>query len=479
MCDYIQINRKDNVAVAMRDLSKGELICGVTLADDIPVGHKFSLRNIEKGEDVVKYSFAIGRAKENIPAGAWVHTHNLESKLDEKRSYSYNYVGEANEKLPDEYFYGYDHGYDIGIRKDIYIIPTVGCVNNICHEIAERARSVNDDAADGIYVLSHQFGCSQLGDDSENIKKILGNLALNGNACGVLIVGLGCENNSLEGIEGYLSPFHRKNIIYLKCQSVGDEVNEGFEAVKKLLRIAGELKRSKIPFSRLKVGLKCGGSDAFSGITANPLVGRFCDRLVSLGGSCVLTEVPEMFGAEHILMGKCANDDVFRRYSAMIEKFKDYYIKNGFPVYENPSPGNRAGGITTLEEKSLGCVEKAGSSDICDVLDYTDRINTHGVSVMNGPGNDLIAATALAAAGCHMILFTTGRGTPFTSAVPTLKIASNHNLAENKSGWIDHDASRGGVDELFEKVRSIASGERKCRFENRREIAFFKTGVTL
>ncbi len=466
MENKVIINEIDNVGVCL------------VASGDIPAGHKYALCDIKKGETVIKYGQIIGRATTDIKKGEWVHTHNVKSHLDESASYEYNYKAREVERKEGT-FMGYKRPYGgVGIRNEIYIIPSVGCVNNVCMHIEKEARKYMKGSIDGIYALTHQFGCSQLGADNENIKNLLASVALNPNACGVLFVGLGCENNGLDGIKAILEP-HNRNIAFYNCQEVEDDVNYGLEIVKKFIDENCDLKREEVPFSKLCIGLKCGGSDGYSGLTANPLVGRISDRLVGLGGSAVLTEVPEMFGAEQLLMNKCESKEVFDEYLKMIVDFKNYYTDNGFPVYENPSPGNKKGGITTLEEKSLGCVEKAGTTKIVDVLGYGEMVKKQGVSVLNAPGNDLIAATALAAAGCQIVLFTTGRGTPFSTFVPTMKISTNDGLASFKNNWIDFNAY--GMDEegLFELLTKTINGEYLCKSEDIREIAFYKTGVTL
>lgn len=463
----IIINEKDNVGVALSGNEK------------IPSGHKYALSDIQKGEYVIKYGEIIGRATESISRGDWVHTHNLASHLDENASYTYDFSPAALAREQD-FFLGFKrkHG-RAGVRNEIYIIPTVGCVNGVCTRLANAAKSLISGSIDGVYALTHQFGCSQLGDDGENIKKLLCSIALNPNASFVLFVGLGCENNSLAGIKEYLSPYGRDNIEYFNCQDVEDEQEYGLEIIRRFIERASEYKREKIDFSELCIGLKCGGSDGYSGITANPLVGKISDKIISLGGSTVLTEVPEMFGAEQNLMNKCVNVEIFEKYKSLIENFKARYTSAGFPIYENPSPGNKDGGITTLEEKSLGCVEKAGSTAIVDVLEYGEAVKMAGVSVLDAPGNDLIASTALAAAGCQIVLFTTGRGTPFSTFVPTMKIASNDRISEKKAGWIDFNAYSMDEGGLFDLLKKTANGEYKCKSEDAREIAFYKTGVTL
>lgn len=461
------INPKDNVAVVLEE------------GQAIPCGHKIALTEVKKGECLIKYGFPIGRAKCDIKKGEWVHSHNLESRLSEDFVYSYR---PKFTRLPKERrtFLGYPRKWGFaGIRNDIYIIPTVGCVNGVCKELEKRANQLDLGSIDGVFALTHQFGCSQLGEDGENIAKLLSSLALNPNATFVLFVGLGCENNSIPGIKERLKDYQRDNIAFFNCQEQDDEISCGMKILQGFINQAKVLKRVECDCSELVIGLKCGGSDAFSGLTANPLVGEVSDAIISCGGSAILTEVPEMFGAEQILMDKCASEEVYEKYRSLITNFKKYYTNLGFPVYENPSPGNKAGGITTLEEKSLGCVAKAGSSPIVDVLDYAEPLKRKGLSVLNGPGNDLIAATALAASGCQAILFTTGRGTPFSSLVPTLKISSNATLAKKKNNWIDFDASTMEADALLSLVLRLASGEYHAKEEGNREIAFFKKGVTL
>ena len=465
--DDIVINKKDNVGVSL------------TGKENIPAGHKFALKDIKRGEYVIKYGEIIGRATEDIKKGEWVHTHNVITHLDEKPEYSYNFSAAT---FPEKKatFRGYKRKNGrAGIRNEIYIIPTVGCVNSVCKKLESLAQSFIAGSIDGIYAFTHQFGCSQLGADNENVKKLLCGIALNPNASFVLFVGLGCENNGLDGIKEYLKPFKRDNIAFFNCQDVKDETEYGLKILKDFAAKASVLKREEIDFSEVCIGLKCGGSDGYSGLTANPLVGKISDRVVASGGSAILTEVPEMFGAEQLLMNKCKDREVFSEYKKMIEDFKDYYVSQGFPVYENPSPGNKKGGITTLEEKSLGCVEKAGSTKVVDVLSYGEQVKEQGVSVLNAPGNDLIAATALAASGCQIVMFTTGRGTPFSTFVPTMKIASNAHISEFKNNWIDFNAYSMDEDGLYDLLVKTVNGEYRTKSEDLREIAFYKTGVTL
>lgn len=465
MSKLYQINPKDNVAIELEPNS------------DIRLGHKVALNDINKGEYVFKYGEIIGKASQDIKRGEWVHSHNLVSHLDESFKYTYNPEKILLNKEKGT-FMGYRRSNRrAGIRNDIYIIPTVGCVNSVVKEIEKQSQQFKTGSIDSIFALTHQFGCSQLGDDQENIAHLLAAIASNPNASYVLFVGLGCENNSIKSIKALLK--EKDYVEYYNCQDVDDEVSYGVNIIKKFAEYASKLERQEIDLSELCIGLKCGGSDAFSGITANPTVGKVSDKIISLGGSAILTEVPEMFGAEQLLMNKCKDELVFRKYKNMIETFKKYYLELGYPVYENPSPGNKEGGITTLEEKSLGCVTKAGSSQIVDVLKYGELVKDSGLNVLDGPGNDLIASTSLAASGCQLVLFTTGRGTPFTTFVPTIKIASNKHIAERKANWIDFDASNMDDKALLDLVIKTISGEYKTKQEDKHEMAFFKKGVTL
>jgi len=467
MKNRIIINPNDNVAVLLED----EL--------NINAGHKVALKDIFKDEPIIKYGEIIGRAIADIKKDDWVHTHNMKTHLNEGATYSYNPTLN-NVERHEYYFNGYirENG-EVGIRNDIYIIPTVGCVNGICKKLEQEIQKYKKGSIDNIFALTHQFGCSQLGEDHENIKNLLINIALNANASYVLFVGLGCENNSLSKIKEELEKYNRTNIYFYNTQDVENDFEYGINLLKEMVNKASTLKREKAPLSALKVGLKCGGSDGFSGITANPTIGRVSDKVISFGGSTLLTEVPEMFGAEQTLMNKCKDQKTYENYVALINNFKNFYIQNNFPVYENPSPGNKEGGITTLEEKSCGCITKAGTTPVVDILDYTDRIKENGLSIINGPGNDLIAATLLGAAGCQVILFSTGRGTPFSTFVPTLKIGTNNHVSTFKKDWIDFNAYTMDDEGLFNLLVNTANGEYLAKSEFNHEIAFYKKGVTL
>ncbi|MBE6646732.1 MAG: altronate dehydratase [Ruminococcaceae bacterium] len=454
------INKLDNVEVNIDD------------------GHKYARRDIACGEKIIKYGQPIGHATADIKKGEHVHTHNVKTNLSGKIEYKYVPSEVYGDRVDtDLTFMGYvrKNG-DVGIRNDIWIVNTVGCVNKVAEKLATLT---------GAKAFSHPFGCSQLGDDQTTTQAILRGMVNHPNAGGVLVLGLGCENNNLEVFKKFLGEWDGERVRFLNTQDFDDDIAEGVRLINELKEYASSFKREPVHISKLRVGLKCGGSDGFSGITANPLVGRFCDKLVSFGGSCALTEVPEMFGAEHLLMNRCVDEATFNKTVSLINDFKDYYTRYNQVIYENPSPGNKKGGITTLEEKSLGCVQKGGLSPVVDVLSYGDRIEKNGLSLLNGPGNDIVACTNLMAAGVHLILFTTGRGTPLGTAVPTVKIATNHSLAERKSNWIDFDASPmlDGVDptdDLLSYVLRVADGEQtKNEINGYEEISIFKDGVTL
>ncbi|TCW62463.1 altronate dehydratase family protein [Treponema sp. J25] len=529
---YRLLSSRDSVLVAVDPIPRGTVITiedekgmrQVTARDDIPRGHKMALRDILQGEEIIKYGYPIGRAKTAIPAGGWVHTHSCGTQLEGTLEYSYRPAEETMEAfvrrmvpltkdLP-RTFAGYRRSNGkVGVRNEIWIIPTVGCVNQIAELVAQRAREIlaregllaekektgsasvaggaSTGQIDGVFTFPHPYGCSQLGTDHETTRRILANLTLHPNAGGVLVLGLGCENNTVSEFKKLLGNFDERRIRFLVAQELQDEVEEALQVVLDLARQAAEDRREEVPVSELVVGLKCGGSDGFSGITANPLVGTFSDRLVALGGTTILTEVPEMFGAETILMQRARDREIFEKTVHLINDFKEYFIRHDQVVYENPSPGNKEGGITTLEDKSLGCVQKGGTAPVCGVYPYGGMVDTHGLVLLSGPGNDIVSVTALAAAGAHLVLFTTGRGTPLGGPVPTVKIASNTALAEKKPHWIDFDAGRlldlpgreeriNLENEFYRLVLEVASGRpTKNEINGYREIAILKDGVTL
>ena len=443
----IKINPADSVAVALCDLKKGENVAvdgkDTKLKTDIPAGHKFALKEIKTDDNIIKYGYPIGRAKSDILPGEHIHTHNTKSNLSDIKEYTYTPdFTEMPEQTP-QTFMGYlrKNG-DVGIRNEVWIIPTVGCVNSVVKAIENGSQKYIKGTIDGIYSYNHPYGCSQLGDDMVNTLKYLSGLINHPNAAAVLVVGLDCENGNIEELKKVLGEYDENRVKFLVCQESQDEISDGIEIVKGLCEYASEFKREKCPVSSLKIGLKCGGSDGFSGITANALVGAFSDILIGMGGSTVLTEVPEMFGAETILMNRCRTKELFNKTVDLINNFKKYFMRYGEKINENPSPGNKAGGITTLEDKSLGCVQKGGTAPVEDVLGYGEQIKVKGLSLLQAPGNDLVASNALAASGCQLVLFTTGRGTPFGCPVPTVKISSNTPLFEKKRAWIDFNAGQ-------------------------------------
>lgn len=477
--NHLQIHPSDNVAVALES------------GDSVPAGHKFALRDIEKGERIIKYGDPIGIATEFIPAGSHVHTHNVRTGLAETGAYEYHPGYEwTPPKDEPRRFMGYPRPDGrAGVRNEIWILPTVGCVNSVAQQIERAAQQYVGGPIEGIYAFSHPYGCSQLGGDMLNTQKILADLARHPNTAGVLLLGLGCENNSIPVFREILGPVDESRVKFLIAQEQTDEVTAGVDLIREIAEAAKGDHRESLPASRLTVGLKCGGSDGFSGITANPLVGLFSDWLVGQGGASLLTEVPEMFGAEQLLMNRCESREVFEKTVSLINDFKQYFVDHGQPVYENPSPGNKAGGITTLEDKSLGCTQKGGHAPVVDVLSYGERVKKPGLTLLQSPGNDLVSSTALAAAGAQIVLFTTGRGTPFGCPSPTVKIATNTVLYERKGNWMDFNAGAllDGVsmeelrNRLIDYVLRLASGEEHTCAEQRgfKEMCLFKTGVTL
>ena len=492
---YLKINPDDNVIVAITDLKAGEIITvdniTIHLNEDVPAGHKVALKDFTEGENIIKYGYPIGHTLTALKQGDWINEKNIKTNLAGLLEYTYNPIPVSLD-IPkkDLTFKGYRRrNGDVGVRNEIWIIPTVGCVNGIVNQLAEALRKETDSKdVDAIVAFTHNYGCSQLGDDHENTKKILRDMVLHPNAGPVLVVGLGCENNQPDVFKEFLGDYDKDRVSFMVTQKVGDEFEEGMKLLRELYTKASKDTRVDVPLSELRVGLKCGGSDGFSGITANPLLGMFSDFLIAQGGTSVLTEVPEMFGAETILMNRCRNKELFNETVKLINDFKEYFLSHGEPVGENPSPGNKAGGISTLEDKALGCTQKCGKSYVEGVLAYGERLKVKGLNLLSAPGNDLVAATALASCGCHMVLFTTGRGTPFGTFVPTMKISTNSNLAKNKPGWIDFNAGVIVENEPMEKtcerfidyIIKVASGEPvNNEKKGYREIAIFKTGVTL
>ena len=493
MKSFIKINPSDNVAVALVPLSKGTVIklddTTLTLTEDIMQGHKFSLKNLKPGDSIIKYGNPIGHATADIPAGSWIHTHNLKTGLGDLLTYTYNKnVSDLPHKEP-KFFQGYRRKDGrVGVRNEIWIIPTVGCVNNVVTAIERNSQKYITDQIDSICAFPHPYGCSQMGDDQNNTRQILADLINHPNAAGVLVLGLGCENSNIDELKKYIGDYDKDRVRFLVAQESEDEIADGVEIVKQLISYASAFKREPISASELVIGMKCGGSDGLSGITANPTVGAFSDKLIAMGGSTILTEVPEMFGAEVSLMNRCETEDLFHQTVTLVNDFKNYFKSHNQTIYENPSPGNKKGGISSLEDKSLGCTQKSGSAPVKGVLSYGERVKEKGLNLLSAPGNDLVASTALAASGAHIVLFTTGRGTPFACPVPTVKISTNNQLAEKKHNWIDFNC---GVivndtpldelsDDLLDFVLDIASGKKsKSEEAGFHDMAIFKQGVTL
>ena len=493
MSRVICIAPGDSVAVALEPLRAGEAVTvdgrSLTPLSDIPAGHKLALFDIPAGQPVIKYAAPIGEAARDIQAGEHVHTHNVHTLLNDQKEYAYAPSLPARPPEEKHTFMGYSRADgSAGVRNDLFILPTVGCVNGVARALAAKFSPVCEQAGIKAIALCHPYGCSQMAADQENTRNILADLARHPNAGGVLVLGLGCENSGVHTIKERLADFDSRRVRYLVCQEVEDEIEAGLSLLDELFEQAKAYKREPLDASLLTVGLKCGGSDGLSGITANPVIGAFSDILTASGGTTILTEVPEMFGAEQLLFNRCETPALFSEAVCLINDFKAYYRQSGLPIYENPSPGNKAGGITTLEDKSLGCTQKSGASPVRGVLPYGARVREKGLNLLSAPGNDLVATTALAAAGAQIVLFSTGRGTPFMGPVPTLKISSNAPLANKKRGWIDFDASPVSLGTpvssvgraLFERVLHIASGEETLSEKaGYFDMAIFKNGVTL
>lgn len=493
MKNIIQIHESDNVIVAIKEIGAGETVSigtlQITAKETIPAGHKMALCDIPEGGSVIKYGYRIGNAREEIRTGQWIHTHNIKTALGDLLEYSYEPVEMEETVTPDATFMGYMRkDGKAGVRNEIWIIPTVGCVNNVAQALAKAANERLLGTVEEVIAFPHPYGCSQMGDDQEHTRIILADLINHPNAGGVLVLGLGCENSNIDVLKPYIGEVDPDRVKFLVCQETEDEMEAGSELLDELIAYAGAPRREPISVSKLIIGMKCGGSDGFSGITANPLVGKFSDLLISKGGTTILTEVPEMFGAETLLMNRCQNQELFGETVRMINDFKQYFMDHNQTIYENPSPGNKKGGISTLEDKSLGCTQKSGSAPVKGVLAYGQQVERTGLNLLSAPGNDLVASTALAASGAQIVLFTTGRGTPFASPVPTVKISSNSPLAQKKKNWIDFNAGvlvedkeiEEAAKELFDYVTAVASGKKVCSEEaGFHDIAIFKQGVTL
>lgn len=493
---FLKINPADSVVVCLRPFTKGETIevdgAQVTLLQDTPAGHKVLIKDAPEGTDILKYGYPIGHAIKDLKQGEWVNENNLKTNLAGTLEYTYKPVADSLDiQNENRTWKGYvrKNG-EVGTRNELWIVPTVGCVNGIGEKLAQKMiAETNLEGIDAIHCWHHNYGCSQLSGDHENTRKVLRDICLHPNAGGVLVLSLGCENNQPDDFMKMLGDYDQSRIKLLVTQKVeGNELEEGMKILRELYAQAKEDKREEVSVSKLRVGLKCGGSDGFSGITANPLVGELSDWLVAQGGTSILTEVPEMFGAETILMNRCKTPELFEQTVSMVNNFKEYFLSHGEPVGENPSPGNKAGGISTLEDKALGCTQKCGKALVSGVLEYGDRLQENGLNLLSAPGNDLVASTALAAAGCQIVTFTTGRGTPFGTFVPTMKISTNSNLYHNKPNWIDFNAGelvegtemKDLVRKFIDKIIAVANGEEaRNEYNGYREISIFKNGVTL
>ncbi|MBQ7838885.1 MAG: altronate dehydratase [Lachnospiraceae bacterium] len=493
MANIIRIHNDDNVVVAIDEIRQGEVFLmdneEIKAVSDIPAGHKMASQDLDKNMQVIKYGYPIGHATQKVSKGEWIHTHNLKTGLGDLLDYTYEPVELKEMEKREAYFMGFERpDGKVGVRNEIWIIPTVGCVNNVASAMAREASAFVKGSVDEVAAFPHPYGCSQMGDDQEHTRTILADLINHPNAGGVLVLGLGCENSNIEILKNHIGEYDENRVKFLVCQESDDEMADGLQLIRELIDQASLLERTRISADKLIVGMKCGGSDGFSGITANPLVGQFSDMLIACGGTTILTEVPEMFGAETLLMNRCENELLFEKTVNLINDFKNYFKRHNQTIYENPSPGNKTGGISTLEDKSLGCTQKSGSALVKGVLAYGETVKEPGLNLLSAPGNDLVASTALAASGAQIVLFTTGRGTPFASPVPTVKISSNSRLAGKKEKWIDFNAGvlaesadmTETTEAFFEYILDVASGRKVCsEITGYHDMAIFKQGVTL
>ncbi|MDP1559944.1 MAG: altronate dehydratase family protein [Pirellulaceae bacterium] len=517
---FARLHPQDNVVVSLQGSETGspweeELANGgpdravgttVVAMEPIPAGHKMAIRPIAAGQWVIKYGLPIGLAQTDIAVGQRVHVHNVKTGLDAGIATQPDW-----EPLPaaplttpilttgddPNQFLGYlrENG-QVAIRNEIWILNTVGCVNQTAQQLAAWANRTlvgRVPNLDGVYAFSHPYGCSQLGDDLQATRNILSGLTRHPHAAAVLFLGLGCENNQLQMQLDAIGPEALKKVRWFSTQDVSDEMEQGRQWLTEMAQQISRYTRQPLPANKLILGMKCGGSDGFSGLTANPLLGRIADWHCAMGGTSLLTEVPEMFGAEPVLLGRCDQPSTRTAVDQMIETFKDYFRQHDQPISENPSPGNKDGGLTTLEEKSLGCVQKGGTAALIkQCVPYGGQASAElgGLGMVNGPGNDGVSITALTAAGAHLVLFTTGRGTPMGAPAPTMKIATNPTLAKQKPGWIDFSAGdfitgTATLDELrdrlWEQILRVASGQQEAKNElnGYREIAIWKIGVTV
>lgn len=494
------INQKDNIVIAVEEIDAGEVIQvkgkKIKVLSDISLGHKVALKDFAKGEKIIRYGFPIGKTSEEVQKGEWIHTHNLKTALAGKVNYEYQpNLPEIKKQEEVPTFLGYRRANGkIGIRNDVWIINTVGCINKVVEKMALKAEIkyeelIENELIDSIHAFPHPYGCSQLGDDLEMTQKALAGLVNHPNAAAVMVVGLGCENNLIEDFKKYIGDYNSKRVKFINLQDIEDEQKIANRILDNLVDYASKFEQEEVPVSELKIGLKCGGSDGFSGVTANPLLGKISDKLTNFGGTSILTEVPEMFGAETILMNRAKDKETYKKIVKLINSFKDYFLSHGQEIYENPSPGNKDGGITTLEEKSLGCTQKGGTGIVNDVFFYGEPLTGKGLNLLESPGNDLVATSALTISGAHLVLFTTGRGTPYGGPVPTVKVSTNNRLYNKKRNWIDFNAGEllegrdmdSLAEEFFEYLLELASKKIKTKNEinDYREIAIFKDGVTL
>ncbi len=500
--DLILLSPDDNIGVARRDLRCGLQITTprgvIALQESIPMGHKAALCGIPRGGSVYKYAQVIGRARRPIECGEWVHVHNLELAHGQG-TLEYAVESPRPPELPDglpRMFLGYRRGDGrVGTRNHVVVVPTSNCSSHVCERIAEEVRKEAEDGVDGVFAVPHTDGCAQhTGPDIEQLERTLKGIIAHPNVCAALVVALGCEVNSLTRYCGPgMETIYGKPAAALEIQASGGTVKAvaaGVAKVHSLVEAAASCPRTEEPVGHLTIGLNCGGSDAFSGISANPALGYASDLLVGAGGTVVLAETPEIYGAEQVLTRRAADIKTGKELVRIIERYCEYAARFGATMDSNPAPGNLRGGITNIVEKSLGAVMKGGTTTLNGVIDYAERIAGKGLIVMDTPGYDPVSITGLAAGGCNLIAFTTGRGSGIGfPIVPVLKIASNSrifrlmadNMDVNAGDILDgnSDIREKGI-EIYRQIVRAASGERtRSEILGHREFAPWRIGPVM
>jgi galactarate dehydratase len=479
----IQLNAKDNVSVARAIIPAGTLLPGsnVVARDEIPSGHKIATQPIEPGEAVLKYGQVIGLASAPIHPGEHVHLHNL-AMQDSDVMHEFAAEGRPTPLLPESErrtFEGYVRpDGQVGTRNYIGIITSVNCSATVSRAIADGFNRggglAGFDNVDGVVALTHGTGCaiSTKAEGYQFLIRTLSGYAKNPNFAGILMIGLGCETNQIEPILEKFGLAEGPLLRTMTIQRLGGTrktIETASEIIREMLPLANAMQRTTVPLSGIKLALQCGGSDGYSGISANPALGYAADLLVQHGGTAVLSETPEIYGAEHLLTRRAQSPAVAQKLMDRIEWWRDYTVKNNAELNNNPSHGNKAGGLTTILEKSLGAVAKGGTMPLAAVYEYAEPIDQSGFVFMDTPGYDPVAVTGQVAGGCNVIVFTTGRGSVsgFKPA-PCIKVATNSEMYEHMQE--DMDVNCGGIvtgedtieeagKRIFEAVIAIASGQ--------------------